>query len=189
MPEARPLALASLMLLGAGCAADRSDEPTPSSAEAPAMTDADAPPAIRAWMDRLTVSHHYDPATGFIVADETIPLPGVIAEAPPLDAAVADARRRGVPVLAFATADRCAPCQQFKKDALNDPEVIQRLAGADFLVAHVEVDERPDLARGYLGGGAIPMTYVLRDGEITATLRGQRSAADLLAFIDEHLGA
>jgi hypothetical protein len=28
------------------------------------------------------------------------------------------------------------------------------------------------------------MTYALRDGKVTAELRGQRSAADLMAWID-----
>jgi len=142
-----------------------------------------APPEIRAWMDRLTVLHEYDPKTGFIVARETISLPPIIADAPQLDAAIATAGSERI-VVAFATADRCAPCQQFKRDALNDPSVIARLSEAQFLPTHVEVDRSPELAEAYLGTRSIPMTYALRDGKIIATLRGQRSAADLLAWLD-----
>lgn len=143
------------------------------------------PPAIQAWMDRLTVPHRYDPETGFIVATQTVALPPEIGEAPPLDQAVAIAASDGRTVIAFATADRCAPCQQYKKNALNDPRVIERLGDARLIATHVEVDRAPELADRYLGGGAIPMTYALRDGERIAMLRGQRTAEDLLAWLDE----
>ncbi len=134
-------------------------------------------------MDRLTVANEYDPKTGFIVARETITLPPLIADAPALDAAIAQAGTDRI-VVAFATADRCAPCQQFKRDALNDASVIARLSDPRFLPTHVEVDRAPQLAETYLGTRSIPMTYALRDGKVIATLRGQRSAADLLAWLD-----
>ncbi|MCC5823875.1 MAG: thioredoxin family protein [Phycisphaerales bacterium] len=142
------------------------------------------PPEIQAWMDRLTVDHAYDPATGFIVARQTITLPAMIADAPTLDEAVRLGEASGALVIAFATADRCAPCQQYKKDALNDPSVLGRLSEARFIATHVEVDRQPDLADRYLGSRAIPMTYAIRDGRIITTLRGQRSAADLLTWLD-----
>jgi thioredoxin-like negative regulator of GroEL len=136
-------------------------------------------------MDRLTVRHAYDPATGFIVAREVITLPPILASAPALDDAITQSRERGVPVIVFATADRCAPCQQFKKDALQDPRVIARLSQSDRLIAvHLEVDRQGELADRVLGSRGIPMTYRLDDGRVTATLRGQRSAADLLAWLD-----
>lgn len=134
-------------------------------------------------MDRLTVANEYDPKTGFIVARETIMLPPLIADAPALDAAITQAGTDRI-VVAFATADRCAPCQQFKRDALNDASVIARLSDPRFLPTHVEVDRSPQLAETYLGTRSIPMTYALRDGKVVATLRGQRSAADLLAWLD-----
>lgn len=168
-------------MLSAGCAT----EPGPKTAAA----DEDAPmsqpsPEIRAWMDRLTVEHAYDPQTGFIVARQTIPLPPLIAAAPALDEAVVLGAERGAVVIAFATADRCAPCQQYKKDALNDPGVLDRLSDPRLIATHVEVDRQPGLADRYLGSRAIPMTYAIRDGRVFATLRGQRSAADLLAWLD-----
>jgi len=146
---------------------------------------AEPPPAIRAWMDRLTVSNAYDPETGFIVARETIGLPAVFTESPPLDRALQQAEEQGALVIAVATADRCAPCQQYKKDALNDPRVIERLGGGGLLATHVEVDREPELADAYLGGRGIPMTYALRGGERIGVLRGQRSAEELLAWLDE----
>jgi hypothetical protein len=161
--------------------------PQPQATAAPESTTATAkpapPPRIQAWLDRLTVQHEYDPKTGFIVARESVPLPPLIAEAPPLDAAIAQAGPERI-VIAFVTADRCAPCQQYKRDALNDAAVIATLANARFLPTHLEVDRAPELADAHLGTRAIPMTYALREGKIVAELRGQRSAADLLEWIE-----
>ncbi len=164
-------------LLTTGCSR------APSTSSDGASAAATPSPEIRAWMDRLTVPHEYDPESGFIVARETISLPPILADAPPLDAAIADAGTDRI-VLAFVTADRCAPCQQYKKDALNNAEVIARLSESRYLPTHLEVDRAPDLADAYFGTRAIPMTYALRGGEIVAELRGQRSAADLLAWLD-----
>jgi hypothetical protein len=164
-------AFAALALMGCG------------TTEISEMPDATPPPETQAWMDRLTVSNEYDPETGFIVARETVDLPPILANAPPLDEAVHAAGERVLVV--FATADRCAPCQQYKLDAMNDARVVARLAGPSLLATHVEVDRQPHLADTYLGGRAIPMTYALRGGERIATLRGQRSADDLLAWLDE----
>ena len=151
---------------------------------APAAEAADAPPPrVQAWMDRLTVAHEYDPKTGFIVAREVVALPPLIADAPPLDAAIAQAGSERI-VIAFVTADRCAPCQQYKRDALNDASVVARLSDARFLPTHLEADRSPELADAHLGSRAIPMTYALRDGKVVAELRGQRSAADLSAWLD-----
>jgi len=134
-------------------------------------------------MDRLTIAHQYDPQTGFIVAKETIALPPLLADAPPLDAAIRQAGADRI-VIAFATADRCAPCQQYKQDALNDQAVIARLAEGRFIPTHVEVDRSPELAETHLGSRAIPMTYALRKGAIIDQLRGQRSADELLAWLE-----
>lgn len=166
----------AMMLLAAACSsAPPADEPETVTSE--------PPPEIRAWMDRLTVPHAYDPQTGFIVARETISLPPLIGDAPPLNEAIERAGSDRI-VVAFTTADRCAPCQQYKRDALNDAGVIARLSDPRFLPTHVEVDRSPELADTYLGTRAIPMTYALRDGKVIAQLRGQRSAADLLAWLE-----
>lgn len=140
------------------------------------------PPQTKAWMDRLTVRTEYDPKTGFIVAREVIPLPAALQDAPPLPQALDAARQSGKPVLVFATADRCGPCQQYKKDALNDPRVVAWIGEGRAHVAHVEVDRQAD-AVSLLPSAAIPMTYWMVDGKVTASLRGQRSAEELLEFV------
>jgi len=178
-----------LVVYIAGCASEArttataARETTPES-EPAVMTP---PPHIQAWMNRLTVPHHYDPATGFIVADRTTDLPLVLADAPMLDVAITAAREDDRIVIAFATADRCAPCQQYKKDALNDPRVISRLRDGRLLATHVEVDRQRELAEACLGSASIPMTYALRNGEKVSELRGQRSPEELLAWLDDLL--
>ncbi len=134
-------------------------------------------------MDRLTVEHAYDPETGFIVAREVIGLPAVIASGPPLGEAIRRGQDEGRVVVVFATADRCAPCQQYKQSALNDPRVIEALGASGLLATHVEVDRESEDAQALLGSLAIPMTYAFVDGERVAELRGQRSAEDLLAWL------
>ncbi len=167
----------------AGAAETDADEGAERSRNAEA-----APPRLRAWMDRLTVRHHYDPATGFIVADEVVALPPVLRRAPDARTLVAFGAENDVPVVVFATADRCAPCQQYKKDALNDPEVLILLESGRIFATHVEVDREPELAREVLGSLGIPMTYLFRNGEIVGRLSGQRSAAELQTFLREATG-
>ena len=169
-----PSILLSGLLLAGGCASGSAPDAQPAPAP---------PPRIKAWMDRLTVAHEYDPRTGFIVAREVVPLPPVLADAPTLDVAIERAGSARL-VIVFATADRCAPCQQYKRDAVADPEVVARLSDPRFLPTHVEVDRSPELADAHLGGPAIPMTYALRDGRVIAELRGQRTARELLAWLD-----
>ncbi len=196
MIDTRPIAAIVLACLAGlapiGCASNApertAEAPTPADGTSTEPDPNAPPPNIRAWMDRLTVEHEYDPKTGFIVARRTVTLPPLLAEAPPLDEAVRRARAGDRLVIAFATADRCAPCQQYKLDALNDERVIARLAAAPVVPTHVEVDRQGELADTYLGGRAIPMTYALRDGRTVAALRGQRSADDLLDWLDQVLG-
>jgi thioredoxin-like negative regulator of GroEL len=138
-------------------------------------------------MDQLTVDHRYDPETGFIVAREVVALPSVLADGPSLADAVVQSRETNTLLIVFATADRCAPCQQYKKDALNDPRVIRRLMRDDVLATHIEVDRDPAAAQKYLGSAAIPMTYLLRHGEVVETLPGQRSADTLYEWLNSHV--
>jgi hypothetical protein len=188
MMSHRVLLPASLALL-VGCASQQqppvqqSQAPQSQAAQPPSSETA-PPPNIQAWMDRLTVAHAYDPTTGFIVAKEVVTLPPPLAEGPSLDDAVAIADREGRTLIVFATADRCAPCQQFKRDALNDPRVVARLGDPSIVATHVEVDREPDAATRILGSRGIPVTYALRDGRVVARLPGQRSADAVIAFID-----
>jgi hypothetical protein len=179
---------AGLLGLLTACSSESTLEDGESTAEstaavAPEGISGEPPARIREWMDRLTVDHEYDPETGLIVAREVIELPEVISSGPPLEEAIRVGAAESRGVLVFATADRCAPCQQYKKSALNDSTVIATLRESGLVVTHVEVDREPEMAEAVLGSRAIPMTYLLRDGEVVSVLRGQRSAAELLEWL------
>lgn len=202
------LSAALCAVILAGCAArtapaestatgTASSAPTAAEASSPAQASAAAamaspasveiPEATKKWMDRLTVKTEYDPKTGFIVAREVVPLPKELRDGPALEAAVEQGREAKTPVLVFATADRCGPCQQYKKDAINDARVVEMMRSGSVIATHVEVDQEKDAAIRVLGAGGrmIPMTYWIVDGNVVGTLRGQRSADDLLKWIEE----
>lgn len=162
---------------------DPAEPPAATERSTQPASDAAPPPRTQAWMDRLTVPHHYDPSTGFIVADRVTPLPDLFTQTEPAEA-VRRADQTNATAVLVATADRCAPCQQYKLDALNNPAVLDKLRAGPFTAAHIEVDTRPELADRLLGSRAIPVTYALRDGRVIATLPGQRSPEDLLAWLD-----
>lgn len=134
-------------------------------------------------MQRLTVLHKYDPETGFIVSQEVIELPAVLRDGLSLRDAIVRGRETGLPVVVFATADRCAPCQQYKKDAINDAAVIERLRRSDVIVTHIEVDQESDEALKWLSSTAIPMTYLIKEAAVVDALRGQRSASQLQEWL------
>ncbi|MEL6497105.1 MAG: thioredoxin family protein [Planctomycetota bacterium] len=185
--------LVLLVLLGAGLPQAMACSPSSAVVESgrrgadegprPEVPSSVPPPQIQAWMDSLTVAHAYDAETGFIVAKEVIDLPPIIADGPPLADAIAAGRAESRDVVVFATADRCAPCQQFKKSTLNDPVVLAALGRSGLVVSHIEVDRQAEAADRWLGGRAIPMTYLFRNGERIAELRGQRSAQQLLEWL------
>ncbi|MEO1717505.1 MAG: thioredoxin family protein [Planctomycetota bacterium] len=181
---------AAVLAIAAGCSgASKEAEPEVVVSVEQDQPSNEPPPRIRAWMDRLTVDHAYDPETGFIVAKEVIRLPEVIASGPPLAAAIAAGASESRDVVVFAIADRCAPRQQYKRSALNYPAVMEFLSRPGLIATHVEVDREPEVADALLGSRAIPMTYLIRDGERVAELRGQRSAEELLAWLGEQTPA
>ncbi len=174
-------ALAATLLTSTACTSNQDTTTTPNQTTQ-AVTNSTPPDRIQQWMNSLTVPHHYDPATGFIVADRTTPLPTIFLTGTDAENAL---NNQPTPlIIAVATADRCAPCQQYKLDALNNPDVITALTNnPDITALHIEVDQQPTTADTHFNSRAIPMTYAIRDGQIIATLRGQRPAQDLLTFI------
>ena len=62
--------------------------------------------------------------------------------------------------------------------------MLARLGEDRFLAPPVAVDTQTALADTYLGSRGIPMPYAIRNGERIATFPGQRSASDLVSWLD-----
>lgn len=93
------------------------------------------------------------------------------------------AAESGKPVLVFATADWCGPCQTFKKGALKDASVVD-FATSRTEPVYLDVDAHPELARQF-GVQGIPAMMMVRDGQIVDRFVGVRSAAATVAWLDQ----
>jgi len=87
------------------------------------------------------------------------------------------------PVLAFATADWCGPCQVFKRGALRDAGVRREIV-ARTVPVYLDVDENKEVA-GRLKVFSIPALVIVRDGSPVAKLEGVRSAGEVVAWLKE----
>jgi len=114
---------------------------------------------------------------------------GGVAPTPPMfdtsvtfDEAMAASAQTGKPVFAFVTADWCGPCQVFKRGALAEPRVVERVREATVPV-YIDADAHPDLVQR-LGVSGFPSVLLLRDGRVVDARTGVMSAPGLLAWLD-----
>lgn len=112
----------------------------------------------------------------------TAPTPPLFERGMTLAAAVEEARRTDRLVFAVATADWCAPCQSYKRNALVDPRVEAWIRDHAESV-YIDVDAAPADAQT-LGVRGVPSTFLLRDGQIIASASGAISANDLLELLE-----
>lgn len=111
------------------------------------------------------------------------PTPIVFVGTMPLADAQDASAASGKPVLVFATADWCGPCQRLKRGALSDVEVAKRIEAKTIPVYLDVTDGVPPEAAG-LGIDGIPALIVLEDGRVVSRLVGLHSAAELEAWLD-----
>jgi len=112
--------------------------------------------------------------------------PALFAQHLTLPAATETSAETGKPVLVYATASWCGPCQSFKRGALSDPEV-EKVIVERTLPVYLDIDKEREAA-SRLGVMSIPRMIVLRDNQVVAQHVGVMSSAQTIAFINEHAG-
>lgn len=98
-----------------------------------------------------------------------------------LAGALIQAKSQNRPVIAFATASWCGPCQVFKRDALADAGVTQSVLAAG-VPAYIDVDVDQDGA-ATLKIFSIPALVALKDGKEVGRMEGVRSASEVTAWL------
>jgi len=98
-----------------------------------------------------------------------------------LTQATAAAKAAGQPVLVFATADWCGPCQTLKRGGLADQRVNAWIE-ANTKAVYLDVDKSRDEAIE-LGVTSIPALIVMRNDKIIDRLDGVHDADALLEWL------
>jgi len=117
-----------------------------------------------------------------LIGVRAAPTPDAFVNERTLTEAIETAGAQDRHVIAVATADWCAPCQHYKRDALADADVGAWIE-ANAVPVMVDVTDGPPPDAGMLNVGAIPATYLLRNGEVVATRVGAIPADDLLTWL------
>ncbi|XVJ59198.1 MAG: thioredoxin family protein [Tepidisphaera sp.] len=109
------------------------------------------------------------------------PVPAAFESGLSLDEAISQGTASGRPVIAFATADWCPPCQTMKRSTLTDLNVEAFLKGRAISV-YVDVD-RDRKAAERLGVTGIPATVIIAGDTVVSRISGVMSPSDYLSFL------
>lgn len=116
-------------------------------------------------------------------ASAVSPLPTSFVNAPTLSQAEEKSRTDNRPVLVFATADWCGPCQVLKRTTLAETEVtdaIERLTHPTLLDITIH-----DPNAEKLSIDSVPALILMKNGQELARLEGIASTEEVLAFLDQ----
>ncbi len=119
------------------------------------------------------------------------PKPAAFANAVLFDDALQRSQTEGRPVLVFATADWCGPCQTLKRGALTSAKLEQTIKSSTIPVyADVTGDDEVSMdAARRLGVGSIPALIVVWNGKEVARHEGNAPAATLERWLDTALAS
>ncbi len=126
-------------------------------------------------------------ALTMVVRNHT-PMPAAFDKTVTLAQATSQAAHTGKPVLVFATADWCGPCQSFKKNALKDKTVEQWITINTHAVYLDCTKEVPAEAHG-LPIKAFPTLLLVRNGKAVASLEGAEPTSTVIAWFEANAGA
>ena len=99
------------------------------------------------------------------------------------DEAMVEATERDRWLLVKFGADWCAPCRQMDATTMKDPQVLDWIHENAVAVA-VDIDEQSHLASRF-EARSIPLTLLMRDGEVRGRVVGYRSTKQLLDWFDD----
>lgn len=122
------------------------------------------------------------PVAAFQLMRGKAPTPGVFDPAVTLAAAIEKSKATGEPIVAFATADWCGPCQVMKRETLVDTRVVNFL-GSRAIPVYVNIDH-DKAAAGMLRVTSIPTTVVIAGDTIVAKTSGVLTPEDYLSFLE-----
>lgn len=118
----------------------------------------------------------------FILRGGSAARPPAFAGTLTLAEAIERGKQTGTPVVAFATADWCAPCKAMKRETLVDPKVETFLLHRTIPV-YVNIDHDAEAA-GRLKVMSIPATVVIAGDTIVAKSEGYLTAGNYLSFLE-----
>jgi len=114
------------------------------------------------------------------------PTPAVFEEGLTFEDAASRAQEEQRPVMVFATADWCGPCQRLKRGALVDPGV-EAFIRENLQPVYLDVDQQQALARKFNVSG-IPATLIVRGDRVVASTTGVVPPDAYLAWLRDAVG-
>lgn len=114
------------------------------------------------------------------------PTPAAFLNAPTFDDALKSSQSQSKPVLVFATADWCGPCQKLKRGALAAAE-IQALITGGTITVYADVtgpDEQSMQTASRLRISAVPALIMVWNGQEIARHEGDTSVASLRKWLE-----
>lgn len=103
-----------------------------------------------------------------------------------LDEALDESEATGKPVLAFATASWCGPCQSLKRNGLADESVLALISERTIPVTLEETTDRGARDIGKLPVRAYPTLALIQGGEVLSMIEGAQPASAIITWLESN---